>query len=122
MSGFETTTVMIGDRTMRVALADTPDLRARGLMEVEDLGNLEGMVFVMGRTTTSAFTMRNTRIPLHIAFFDADGMLVDVLEMKPCEAEPCPRYRPVGPFSHAVEAPLGAFDDLDAGDRFSIKG
>jgi len=119
--GFSTADVEIGDRRLMVALADTSELRRRGLMEVEDLGQLDGMLFVMDVTRRSAFTMRNTRIPLHIAFFDDEGHLVDLLEMTPCDAEPCQSYRPGDPFRYAVEAPLGSFDDLGADERFSIK-
>ena len=90
-------------------------------MEVGDLGDLDGMVFVMDDVTHSAFTMRNTIMPLHIAFFDDDGGLIDVLEMTPCVAEPCPTYLPSGPYRYAVETPLGTFDNLSPDQRFAIK-
>lgn len=91
-------------------------------MGVVDLGDLDGMLFVMGGTVQSSFTMRNTLIPLHVAFFDGAGALVDVLEMIPCESEPCPSYRPSAEYEYAVEVPLGRLDDLDEADSLSIKG
>jgi hypothetical protein len=91
-------------------------------MGVVDLGDLDGMFFVMDGVVQTGFTMRNTLIPLHIAFFDEDRVLVDVLEMEPCEAEPCPSYVPEGGYRYAVEAPLGAFATLNDADSLTIKG
>ncbi len=111
----------IGNRVLDVAVADSSELRRRGLMEVDDLGDLDGMVFVMDDVVRAAFTMRNTLIPLHVAFFGEDGSLVDVLEMTPCSAEPCPEYRPAGSYRYAVEVPLGGFTGLSDDEGFSIK-
>lgn len=122
VDGFGLATVTVGDDTLVVALADRRELRRRGLMGVTDLGDLDGMLFVMDEIVRSAFTMRDTLIPLHIAFFAEDGALVDLLEMTPCEAEPCPTYQPSGFYRYAVEVPLGRFHDLDADARFAIKG
>jgi uncharacterized protein len=107
---------------LNVAIADRAELRARGLMEVSTLGDLDGMLFVWDETVSSAFTMRNTLIPLHIAFFAESGELVDLVEMTPCEAEPCPVYPASGPFRYAVEVPLGDFDWLRETARISVKG
>jgi uncharacterized membrane protein (UPF0127 family) len=97
-----------------VAVADTADLRSRGLMNVESLGRLRGMLFVFDAETTSRFTMQDTLIPLDIAFFDADGALVDVLQMEPCKQEPCVLYAASAPFRFALEAPAGALAGLPA--------
>ena len=40
------------------------------------------------------------------------GSLVDRLSMVPCEADPCPSYRPSGPYRTALEVPAGGFDDV----------
>lgn len=122
VEGFGLGEITIGDETLAVAVADESELRQRGLMNVVDLGDLDGMLFVMDETVRSAFTMRNTLIPLHIAFFAESGELVDVFEMIPCDEEPCPTYRPSGSYRYAVEVPLGRFDDLDPSARISVKG
>jgi uncharacterized protein len=122
VEGFGLGEVTIGDETLVVAVADESRLRQRGLMNVTDLGELDGMLFVMDEAVRSAFTMRNTLIPLHIAFFTDSGDLVDVLEMSPCDQEPCPSYRPRGSYRYAVEVPLGQFDDLDRSARMLVKG
>lgn len=89
-------------------------------MQVEDLGDLDGMVFVFDTETETAFTMRNTIVPLDIAFFDRDGRLVDRLGMVPCEVDPCPSYRAKSAFSYALEMPAGTMGEVEAGSVFSV--
>ena len=112
LAGFATIDVVVGGETWAVAVADTPDLRAQGLMGVTDLGGLQGMLFLWEADTAGGFWMKDTLIPLDIAFFDADGSLVDLLSMEPCEADPCPTYRPSGPYRAALEVPAGGFDGV----------
>lgn len=105
----------IDGETWLVAVADTPTLRSSGLMFVEDLLDLDGMVFVWPDDTTSAFWMQDTLIPLDIAFFDAAGVLLEVLSMLPCEVEDCPTYGIDRPYRYAVEARPGAFAGVAEG-------
>jgi uncharacterized protein len=107
-------------------VADTPELRSRGLMNVTDpeLGGRPGMVFSYDDDTSSAFWMRNTPLPLTIAYVGADGSVVSTTDMEPCpaEADSCPTYPPDGPFRFAVEVPQGALDELGitADSRLSL--
>jgi uncharacterized membrane protein (UPF0127 family) len=78
--------------------------RARGLMEVTDLQGYSGMAFVYPEDTSSSFYMRNTPTPLSIAYVAADGSVVSITDMEPCEdREGCPTYPPGGPFRTAIE-------------------
>jgi hypothetical protein len=113
LAAFPTGVVGLGERTWTVAVAATPELRFQGLRGVDDLGELDGMLFVFSTDTTAAFTMRGTLMPIDIAFFDAGGNLVDVLAMVPCEAEPCPSYRAAGSFRYALETEAGGFEGVD---------
>mgnify|MGYP001817915683 CR=1 FL=1 len=113
LPGFVTIEIEVGDETWPVALADTADLRRQGLMGVTDLGGLRGMLFSWPDDTTGGFWMKDTLIPLDIAFFAADGSLVDLLSMVPCEADPCPSYRPSGSYRSALEVPAGGFAGVD---------
>ncbi len=90
-----------------VAVADTGELRRQGLMGVTDLGSLDGMLFVFGSDTTGGFWMKDTLLPLDIAFFAADGSFVDGFVMEPCTTPSCPSYRPSGAYRYAVEMPAG---------------
>ncbi len=83
-------------------------------MNVTDLGSLDGMLFVFPEPTTAAFWMKDTLIPLDIAFFDGGGDLVDRLTMVPCEADPCPTYPAAGTYRFALEAPAGVLATLPA--------
>ena len=90
-------------------LADTPELRQRGLMTVTDpeLGGYDGMLFRFDAPTEVGFWMRNTPQPLSIAYLDAEGGVVSTAEMEPCEDSPdCPGYPPAGPYLHTVEVPV----------------
>lgn len=101
-----------------VDVAETDEQRAFGLMHRETLPDDEGMLFVFFEDSVSAFTMRNTLIPLSIAFFDFDGEILKILNMEPCEAEPCPSYDPAVTYRGALEVNQGAFDEwgVEVGD------
>ena len=107
LEGFETSTIMVDGRELTVAVAETPDERSQGLMGVTDLGGVDGMLFVFQGDSDGGFWMKNTLIPLDIAFFSANGEFVDSMTMAPCTADPCPTYRPSGSYRYALEAPAG---------------
>lgn len=85
--------------------------RERGLMHVTDadLGGHPGMLFLYERDDTGAFWMKNTPLPLSIAFVGADGAVVSTSDMEPCpaDARTCPTYPAKGPYRYAVEVPKG---------------
>lgn len=98
-------------------LADESDEWARGLMEVVDLGDHDGMVFLFPEDRNGVFFMRNTPMPLSIAFLDADGGLVSATDMEPCEdRDGCPTYGADGPYRLAVEVPQGQLAALGLDD------
>jgi len=100
---------------LTVAVADTNDERSRGLMGVEVLNPLDGMLFVFDNSTIRSFWMKDTLIPLDIAFFDADGFLVSQTTMALCLDGDCPGYSSEAPAQYALEAPAGSLGGL-AGD------
>ena len=112
ISGFEIINAQLGDRSLRLALADTPTLRQRGLMGVMSLGDLDGMLFAWDSPVPVSFWMKETLIPLDIGVFDESGSLLLVLHMVPCQADPCPRYPSNAPIIYALEALPGFFDQV----------
>lgn len=101
--------------TVRLEVAADPASRARGLMEREQVPPGTGMVFLYPDDVAEAFWMKNTLVPLSIAFVAADGRVVSVAEMTPCKADPCPSYAPAGPYRYAVELAAGSFGAAGVG-------
>ena len=115
-----TTIIDTGDEVVLVdtEVADSPEERSQGLMHRESLDDDEGMMFVYFEEHTGGFWMKNTSIPLSIAFFDRDGTIIEILDMDPCEEDPCDLYSPDEPYWGALEVNQGAFEEwgVQAGD------
>ncbi len=94
---------------LRVEVADTPERQAQGLMFRKSLGEDEGMVFLFPAPTAGGFWMKNTLIPLSIAFFDRQGQILRILDMEPCRQDPCPVYYPGVVYQGALEVNRGWF-------------
>ncbi len=109
-----------GGDVLTVRIADDPDERARGLMGVEDLPTDEGMAFLYGGPTDATFWMKDTLIPLSIAFVDDRNRIVTIREMTPCaDGDACRTYASDEPYTKAIEAEAGWFTDhgIEEGDR-----
>ena len=114
LAGLTVASVGLAGEELVAAVADTATLRSRGLMGVADLGALDGMLFVWGADTHGPFSMKDTLIPLDIAWFDSDAGFVSMLTMVPCgDTDLCPTYRATAPYRYALEMPAGAMPDLD---------
>ena len=113
-----------GEVEFSIEVADDDMERAQGLMSRTSLPENAGMVFLYPEPTDGAFWMKNTLIPLSIAFFDADGTILRILDMEPCRSDPCPLYDPGTPFTGALEVNRGAFERLGVreGDRIELRG
>jgi uncharacterized protein len=99
--------------------ASRPD-RQLGLQHREELPAGTGMVFLFPEDSTSGFWMKDTLIPLSIAFADADGRIVRIIDMEPCEADPCPVYDPEATYRMALEVNQGFFDTVGADEGWRI--
>ena len=77
------TTLKVGPHAVAAEVASTPDQRSLGLMYRFSLPADHGMLFVFPEPQPLAFWMRNTYIPLSIAFIDAEGRILNVAEMEP---------------------------------------
>ncbi len=101
-----------GPVELTVEIADTAEERSRGLTGRESLPERSGMLFRYEADTRGGFWMKDTRIPLSIAFLDAGGRILAILDMEPCPADPCPVYRPDVAYRSALEVGRGAFARL----------
>jgi uncharacterized membrane protein (UPF0127 family) len=107
---FAQTRVALGDRCLHVLLARTPAQRSQGLREVRDLGSYDGMLFVYASDSNARFTMADTRVPLDIGWYAADGSPVDRTRMTPCpngSDATCPVYASDGAYRYALETAAG---------------
>jgi uncharacterized membrane protein (UPF0127 family) len=90
-----------------VEVADRPETRQTGLMYRRQLPEDEGMLFVFEEPETLSFWMRNTYVPLDVAFISTDGEILNIEAMKPLDEGP--RYRSMSPARYAIEANRGWF-------------
>jgi uncharacterized protein len=104
--------VIFGADTVRAEVAQTPEQRERGLMYRESLEPGRGMFFVFPDVQTRSFWMRNTFIPLDIAYLDANLRIVDIQAMEPMDENTYPSAQPA---MFALEVPLGWFAEAGIG-------
>ncbi|CAN7401721.1 DUF192 domain-containing protein [Pseudomonas sp. LjRoot71] len=130
---FASGTVMVHTRSgithrLAVEIAESDMQRERGLMYRTSLPDERGMLFVYPAAQWGGFWMFNTKIPLSVAYADADGVIVQITDMSPClsqEARGCPQddYRAVAPFQYGLEANQGYFAarGIGVGDRIEYQ-
>lgn len=104
--------------TVEAKVANTPPRRQHGLMEVPALPGGVGMLFVYpedqgtGFLGGGGFWMKNTLVPLDIAFVAVDGTVKAILHMEPCTSLPCPVYDPGQSYRYALEVPAVWFEQV----------
>jgi uncharacterized membrane protein (UPF0127 family) len=105
----------IKSREIWVEVAKTPGERAHGLMGRKHLGKDEGMLFIFETEDYHGFWMKDTRIPLSIAFINKEGRIVGVTDMEPLTLE---SHIPPQPILYALEMKKGWFSahGLKVGD------
>jgi uncharacterized membrane protein (UPF0127 family) len=114
-----TITVRIAGEPFRIEVARTEAEQARGLMYRRSLGAREGMLFVYQADEHLSFWMKNTSIPLTLAFLSREGEILQIAELKPLSLRPVTSERAA---RYALELPLGSLDRLDVrvGDRVEL--
>jgi len=96
----------IGQQVFRVEVAASPQQRQQGLMGRTQLPVNGGMLFVFDKADRHCFWMRNTPLPLSIAFIDATGRIVDLADMQPfSDTQHCPATD----VRYALEVTQGGF-------------
>ena len=112
-----------GQVRLEVEIAETVAHRQQGLMGRVSLPRQAGMVFLFEEETQGGFWMKNTLIPLSIAFFDERGAILRILDMEPCRADPCPVYDPGTPYHGALEVNRGMFRTwgVERGDVITVE-
>lgn len=111
-----TRTLAIGGNTLTVEVAATPATREHGLMNRFSLQPDHGMLFVFEAPQPLAFWMKDTYIPLSIAFVDAGGRILNIDDMRPQDES---THWSKGPALYAIEVRQGWFaaKGIGPGDR-----
>jgi uncharacterized membrane protein (UPF0127 family) len=78
-------TLHIGKATLNAEIAATDAQREQGLMYREKLADNDGMIFIMPGIAPATFWMKNTLIPLSVAFLDRNGIILEIHDMKPLD-------------------------------------
>lgn len=116
---FPTTTLTAGMYVIQAEVAATPDQREQGLMFRKQMAQNDGMVFLFGGPAKVCMWMKNTLIPLSVAFLDKNGKVVNIEDMQPqsltshCSKEYVP---------YALEMNLGWFKQKNIKPGSIIKG
>ena len=107
--------------TLNVEFARTPAQQQQGLMHRKELKDGSGMLFIFDRDEVLSFWMKNTVIPLSIAYIDSTGKILEIHNLEPRNLNP---VRSSLPARYALEVPRGWFarSGLDAGYRLDLKG
>jgi uncharacterized membrane protein (UPF0127 family) len=105
---------------IRAEIARAPGEMARGLMYRRSLGKGCGMLFAYETPRIQSFWMKNTRIPLDIAFLDDGGRILQIEEMRPYDE--LSRTVSREPARYAIEMNRGWFAEngVTVGDRIEI--
>jgi len=111
----EAPSVELKGKRYTVELADTPELRERGLMFRRDMPAEAGMLFIHDSEEPLAYWMKNTYIPLDILYFDSKLRLISAqLGVPPCGDQPrCPAFASAGPAQYVLELNAGQATALD---------
>ena len=113
-------TISVGGKTVTAEVADEPQERVTGLMFRKNLASDSGMLFVMPEPEHAAFWMKNTTLPLSVAYINESGLILEIHDLRPLDEKPVPSA--FSNIAYALEMEQGWFarNGILAGDR--IKG
>lgn len=112
-------TLRVGKDLYRIEVARTPEERRKGLMDRKSISGDSGMIFVFNKDRRLSFWMKNTHIPLSIAYISSDGTVKEIYSMAPESLSPVTSEHFV---RYALELPAGAFQrsGVKPGDKIII--
>lgn len=93
--------------TITAEVARSDDERSRGLSGRHTIPDGSGMLFVYRQPTQTAFWMKDTFVPLSIAFIDDQGIIIDIQDMQPLNET---LHQSPRPYRYALEVPQGWFN------------
>lgn len=108
--------VQVAGQALKVEVVTTPELLMKGLMFRKKMGKNDGMLFVYPDPGYHSMWMKNTLIPLSVAFIDGDGRILNIADMEPQTLD---SHMAAGPARYAIETNRGWFAErrIKAGDK-----
>lgn len=110
----------IGTKKISAEIANEDHERTAGLMFRKSLASDAGMLFVMEQVAPVGFWMKNTEVPLTIAYIDPDGVIKELHDLEPLNEKPVPSRFPN--IAYALEMPQGWFSDNNIWPGQRIEG
>jgi uncharacterized membrane protein (UPF0127 family) len=107
-----------GEHQLQVYVARGEEERAQGLMFRRDMPENEGMLFVCDECAVQKFWMKDTPLPLSIAFIEEDGTILKIADLEPHDLDGESSEHPV---RYILEVNQGWFDErgIEPGERLS---
>ena len=114
-----TISVEIGGEQFRIEVARSEEQKNRGLMHRRTLGERSGMIFVYEADEHLSFWMKNTTLPLTLAFLSSEGEILQIEELKPLSLRAVSSERAA---RYGLELPSGSLQRLGVkpGDRVRL--
>ncbi len=115
-AGMRTTQIRVGAHPLKVEVVQSDPEREKGLMFRKSMGANDGMLFIFAEPAYHAMWMKNTLIPLSVAFVDGEGVILNILDMEPQTLD---THMSAGPSIYAIETNKGWFAQkkIKAGDK-----
>ena len=108
-----------GEHAIDAYVARTREQRQLGLMHRTAMAPDEGMLFICDERAVQSFWMKDTPLPLSIAFLDEDGTILHIDDMEPHSLE---SHKCEQPVRHILEMPQGWFDERGIGPGHRVEG
>jgi len=109
----------IGNHVVNAEIAATDEARMKGLMFRDKMGKNDGMLFVFDRVGYHGMWMKNTLIPLSVAFLDEQGRILNIADMEPHSEQ---THSATGPARYALEMNVGWFKARNISPGAVVKG
>jgi len=109
----------IRGKTITAEVADEPREQVMGLMFREKLSPDSGMLFIMSPPRRASFWMKNTVLPLSIAYINPSGVIVEIHDLQPHDEKPVPSAFPNIAFALEMEQGWFTENRILPGDRLS---
>lgn len=114
--------IKAGATTLRAEVARTPDEKALGLMHRTRMPDNAGMIFILDGISRASFWMKDTSIPLSIAFLDAQGTILQIVDLQPFDQTAVRSESDRVAFALEMNQHWFSLNRVKAGDRLTIVG